>query len=181
MGRDARLLPSVGYSFGQLVQSSTWRRFARSHEFGPSSAGVTAPVSREVCVSLFHRMARIVERIRFVVCAVVGDSPHHFFGIIAPGECPFGKCPICFGLAPVTARHRPLGSVCVLYMAPGIGRVFPDCEISKLMNAVGFVVRLNGKLGLVRIFAVDESRHAKNAGCVRCRGIASELSSKRTE
>jgi len=152
LGDSLQVMASLAEREGLIRSSVSWFRVPLgggsldSHEFGPSSAGVTAPVSREVCVSLFHRMARIVERIRFVVCAVVGASPHHFFGSIAPGECPFGKCPIRFGLAPVAARHRPLGSVWVLYMAPGIGRVFQDRKISKLMHAVGFVMHsANGK------------------------------------
>src|SRR5260370_40639592 len=60
-------------------------------------------------------------------------------------------------------------------MTPGVGRVFPYREISKLMNAVGFVMYVNEKLRLVRIFAVDESRQAKVARCVRGNGVASEL------
>ena len=62
----------------------------------------------ELPLSLHDGVPCVVNRVGFIVSAVVGDALDDYFGIIPTGKGALRIGPIAFGLAFVVARHRPL-------------------------------------------------------------------------
>jgi hypothetical protein len=54
-----------------------------------------------------HCVLGVVQRIGFVLRAVIGDAAYDFLGIIAARKGAFRVRPVSFRLTPMSGRHAP--------------------------------------------------------------------------
>ena len=74
------------------------------------------------------RKARVVGRVRFIICAIIGDAPNYVFGHVAAGKSSLCVGPIGFRLATMAGWNLPLPVLRVAKMARGFPVNLPERE-----------------------------------------------------
>src|ERR1700722_8762022 len=65
------------------------------------------------------RKARVVGRVRFIICAIIGDAPNYVFGHVAAGKSSPCVCPVGFRLATMAGWNLPRPVLRIAKMARG--------------------------------------------------------------
>src|SRR5229473_1090023 len=95
----------------------------------------------------------VINRIGFILRAVVGDALDNDFGVVAAGEGALGVGPVVFGLAFVVVRHLPLVLSVVAKMPGSLGGVFVNREIAERVDRIAFLARLPGEVSRTKFGA----------------------------
>ena len=83
--------------------------------------GCTAFRRHESQLRFLDGVSRVVVRIGFVVCAIVGNPPDDCFDVVTAGESSFRIGPVGFRLTSVSRRHSASWFVCIREMARCVG------------------------------------------------------------